>query len=196
MLSYLHGTALDWFEPTLTSGQHAAWLSDYSTFVSELQNNFGVHDPEGEAEAGLENLHLCKNQGTAKYLVEFNQLAAHVQWGDMPLCHQLYNRFPSQIKDEISRVSKPDNLTDLQILSQPIDVCYWECHNEIACETPANKTLDKSSNKGKTPAMANPNSGNKNLPNSGTSGNCQGSSGVSPFPFIILLPLSVSALAY
>ena len=85
VLSFLHGTALDWFEPTLTSGRYAPWLTDYSTFVSKLQNNFGPHDPEGEAEAGLENLRMCDTQRITKYLVEFNGLAAQVQWGDAPL---------------------------------------------------------------------------------------------------------------
>ena len=51
----------------------------------------------------------------------------HVQWGDMPLQHQLYNWFLSQIKDEISRVG---NLTNLHILAQSIEACYWECRNE------------------------------------------------------------------
>ena len=72
MLSYLHRTVLNWFEPTLTSDQYTAWLSDYSMFISELQNNFGPHDLEGEAEVGLENLQMCENQQITKYLVEFN----------------------------------------------------------------------------------------------------------------------------
>ena len=89
MLLYLHGTVLNWFEPTLTSVQHAAWLSDYSMFISELQNNFGPHDPEGEAEAGLKNLRMCENQQITKYLVEFNGLAVCIQWGDAPLWHHV-----------------------------------------------------------------------------------------------------------
>ena len=32
------------------------------------------------------------------------------QWGDVPLCHQLYNGFPAQIKNEIFRIGKPNNL--------------------------------------------------------------------------------------
>ena len=72
VLSFLHRTALDWFEPTLTSGCYAPWLTDYSTFVSKLRNNFGPHDPEGEAEAGLKNLRMRNTQRITKYLVEFN----------------------------------------------------------------------------------------------------------------------------
>ena len=50
VLFFLHGTALDWFEPTLTSGRYAPWLTDYSAFISELRNNFGPHDLEGEVK--------------------------------------------------------------------------------------------------------------------------------------------------
>ena len=113
MLSYLKGTALDWFESSLTSGIDVPWLSDYSKFVSKLCSHFGPFDPEGEAEAKLENLRIHDNQRITKYLVEFNRLAARVHWGNTPLQHQFYNRLPPQIKDEISRFGKPDNLQDL-----------------------------------------------------------------------------------
>ena len=107
-----------------------------------------------------------------KCIVEFNRLAARVQWGDAPLWCQLSNRFLSQIKDGISSVDKPDNLTDLCILAQSINACYWEYHNEIARETLVKKTQDKPNNKGKTSTTpVNQNSGNKNPHNSGTSGN-------------------------
>ena len=90
-LSYLKGTELDWFEPSLTSGNDISWLSDYSKFVSELRIHFGPFDPEGEAKAELENLHMCDNQRITKYLVEFNRLAARVQWGNTSLRCQFYN---------------------------------------------------------------------------------------------------------
>ena len=126
ILSFLHGTALDWFEPTLTSGRYAPWLTDYSAFVSELWNNFGPHNLEGEAEAGLKNLRMRDTQQITKYLVEFNRLPARVQWGDAPLRCQLYNGFPPWIKDKISQVGKPDNLADLRTLAQSINARYWE----------------------------------------------------------------------
>ena len=67
-LSYLKGTTLDWFEPSLTSSKSPPWLDDYSDFVRELKNNFGPHYPEGEAEADLENLKMRDNQRIVKYL--------------------------------------------------------------------------------------------------------------------------------
>ena len=85
-LSYLKGTTLDWFELLLTSGKSPPWLNDYSDFIGELKNNFGPHDLEGEAKADLKNLKMRNNQRIVKYLVNFNCLAAHVQWGDTTLC--------------------------------------------------------------------------------------------------------------
>ena len=129
---------------------------------------FRSPDSEGEAEAGLENLRMRDTQQITKYLVEFNQLAARVQWGDTPLRRQLYNGFPPQIKDEISRVGKPDNLADLRTLAQSIDARYWERRSEITHETPVNKSQEKSSDNGKTPAtLTTPNT---NPPKSGQSG--------------------------
>ena len=89
----------------------------------------------------------------------------------MSLQHQLYNGLPPRIKDEISRVGKPDNLTDLCLLAQSIDARYWERRLEIARKMPANKPQDKSSDKGKTSAtLANQNTDHRNLPKSGQSG--------------------------
>ena len=73
---------------------------------------------------------------------------------------------------EIFRVGRPDNLTDLHILTQSVDARHGEYHKEIAGETTVNKAQDKPNDNGKTPTSpANQNSSNKNLRSSGTFGN-------------------------
>ena len=121
MLSYLKGTVLDWFEPSLTSGESPPWLDNYSDFIRELKNNFGPHNPKGKAKADLENLKMCNNQRIMKYLVDFNRLATRVQWGDTALRRQMYCGLPSHIKDEIAHVGKPDTLHKFHSLAQYID---------------------------------------------------------------------------
>ena len=96
---------------------------------------------------------MCDNQRITKYLVEFNRLAARVQWGNTALRCQFYNRLPPQIKDEISRFGKPDNLQELRTLSQTIDARYWEHQSEATRETPANRVpanQERANNKGQT----------------------------------------------
>jgi hypothetical protein len=85
-LSYLKGTALDWFEPELSDEfQEPDWLDDYLDFTHILRENFGPYDPEGDAEADLENLTMKDNQRITKYVVDFNRYAAQVGWGDSAL---------------------------------------------------------------------------------------------------------------
>ena len=108
-------TALDWFEPLLTSGINVPWHSNYSEFVSELRSHFGPFNPEGEAEVGVENLCMHDNQRITKYLVEFNRLAARVQWGNAALqsssitdiCPGLRMKFPGLGNPTIFRTYKP-----------------------------------------------------------------------------------------
>ena len=148
-ISYLKGTALDWFEPGLMSDDPPDWTSNYSEFTSELKRNFGPHDPEGDAENELKALRMKDNQRMVKYLVDFNRLAARVTWGDSALRHQLYKGLPNRIKDEVSRIGKPSTLSGMRQLIQQIDARYWERQSEISRESKKsdNKSGEQKSNK-------------------------------------------------
>ena len=51
-LSYMKGTALEWFEPGLLDHlDEPDWVSDFFEFEDELKMNFGVYDPVDDAEA-------------------------------------------------------------------------------------------------------------------------------------------------
>jgi Ty3 transposon capsid-like protein len=147
-LSYLKGTALDYFEPALMDpDENPVWSTNYSEFTSELRTNFGPFNPEADAENELDRLRMKDNQKIAKYIVSFQQLAPRVQWGQAALQRQFYIRLLSRIKDEIARVSKPDTLTKLCKLSQGIDARYWERHSEISRENTSTSKAEKSSEK-------------------------------------------------
>ena len=105
-------------------------------FSQKLQENFGPHDPEADAENELEALRMKDGQRITKYIVDFQRLAVRVQWGDAALRHQFYKGLPARIKDEIARVGKPARLEQLKLLSQSIDARYWERRNESSREAP------------------------------------------------------------
>ena len=66
------------------------------------------------------------------YVVEFNQIVTQVWgYGEGALQHHFYNGLPDCIKDEISCIGKPPTLSELHLLAQSIDACYWECKSEI-----------------------------------------------------------------
>lgn len=111
---YLHGTALQFFKPILLGEVPAeAWLINWDLFVFELRNNFGPHDPVGDAEAEINCLHMKDSDRITKYNVEFNWISARLQWSENALRHNYYRGLPNCIKDEIARTGKPPTLRAL-----------------------------------------------------------------------------------
>ena len=66
VLSYLKGTALDCFKPTILDPIESLWLSDFNLFIEELKANFRTYDPVGEAEAELEGLRMHESHQATK----------------------------------------------------------------------------------------------------------------------------------
>ena len=92
-LSYLRGTALEYFEPALMdSNEVLEWMDDWSSFVRNLRVQFGPHDPTADAEDSIDNLKMRENQRILKYNVEFNHLAVQTGWNDSILQHYYYSR--------------------------------------------------------------------------------------------------------
>src|SRR6266481_2855838 len=135
-LSFLTGPALGWFEPMLFDpDEEPPWLSDWPLFQNELSANFKSFDPVGEAEAEIEGLRMPKNSWVTLYFVEFNRLAACLQWGDSALLQQAYKGLAWRVKNEMVHHEKPTSLPALRKLVQSIDSRYWERKAEVARET-------------------------------------------------------------
>ena len=166
--------ALKWFEPdllgTLDAYDRPLWMDDWRKFVTELQLQFGPHDPIGDAEHQLDNLQMKDTQRIVCYIVEFNRLTSQLKgYGDAALHHKFYTGLPDRVKDEICRVGKPRQLEDLCSLAQSIDARYWERKEEVARQTKtspgnssnnsnnnaSNKSDKKTSSSGNLPQPAN-----------------------------------------
>lgn len=132
-LSYLKGTALQWFEPYLLEGpsdEPPLFMSDFQAFREELWVNFGPYDATGDAEHKLRDLQMRNSDHIAAYITEFSRLATQVHWGTSALRYQFYLGLPDRLKDHISLVGKPDSLYELRILAQSLDRRYWERNSE------------------------------------------------------------------
>jgi hypothetical protein len=183
-LSYLKGTALDWFEPAIIEDLHEPWMDDWSAFVRILRRNFGPADPVGDAEDDIVNLRMKDTQRIAKYNVDFNRLAALTRWDDAPLRHAYYRGLPARIKDILAHSDKPATLDALRIAAQNIDIRHWERRAEISREQPqSSKKSDnptssdksksenkKSFNQGKSSSSSASNRSNSRPDNSRTTG--------------------------
>ena len=114
-----------------------------------------------------------------RYIVDFNRLALQVQgYGDGALWHYFYTSLPEWIKDELSWIGKLWMLDGLCVLSQEIDVRYWEHKDELARSSKSQSTSSpkpsnsrgNSSKSGNTTSSASTSSSSKpaNKPVSGS----------------------------
>ena len=62
---------------------------DYPAFLSELEDNFGPHDPVGDAKKSLHGLTMKKGTHIVKYNVDFWELTSQVSWNEAAL-HDWY----------------------------------------------------------------------------------------------------------
>jgi hypothetical protein len=126
-LSYLRGTALDYYEPALMDPDDLPdWLDDWFLFVQSLRTQFGPHDPTADAEDSIDNLKMRENQRILKYNVDFNRLAVQTGWNDSVLRHRYYTGLAERIKDIMGQQGKPPTLPEMKSLAQAIDSRHWE----------------------------------------------------------------------
>ena len=111
-----------------------AWLESFPAFLNELHFNFGPYDETGEAEHELAAIHMKDSARISDYMVKFASLAIQCPWGDSALRYRFYDRLPARIKDELSKLDKPQTLEELQTRCQHIDARYWERQQERARE--------------------------------------------------------------
>jgi len=126
ILSYLSGPALSWFEPGLSDPTNSAhWMWDYQAFLGELEDNFGPHDPVGDAEKALSELSMKDTARIVKYNVDFWELASRVSWDETALCDRYFRGLPLRLRTEILYGGKPDTLAALRLKAQDADNIYW-----------------------------------------------------------------------
>jgi hypothetical protein len=126
-LSYLRGTALEYFEPSiLDSDEVPDWMDNWSAFIRTLRIQFGLIDPTADAEDGIDNLKMHDNQHIVKYNVEFNRLVIRTGWDDGVLRHRYYSGLAEHIKDIMGQQGKPTTLEEMKFLTHSIDSRHWE----------------------------------------------------------------------
>jgi hypothetical protein len=75
VLSFLKGTALDYFEPFLIDdlANKTGWLTNFKYFTKELYIYFGPYNQQAEAEIELEQLVMKDNHKATKFFVDFTE---------------------------------------------------------------------------------------------------------------------------
>jgi hypothetical protein len=169
-LTLLRGTALEFFEPMLSSDEPLAWEDDWSEFLRVLRSQFGPIDPTADAEDNIDNLKMKDGQRILKYNIEFTRLATQTGWDDSVLRHRYYSGLAERIKDVMGQLGKPSTLEAMKNLAHSIDARHWERVREKSrsgsdktnSNNSGNNKSDKKSNNNNSGSSSNSNNNNSN----------------------------------
>ena len=122
--SFLRDTAFLWFQPYVTAEPQPSFMMSFKDFCKELQSTFGDPDEIGTAER---QLYALRQKGSvASYMAEFMRFAVVIKWNDQAKAAQFYRGLKDGIKDELSRVGRPDTLKELEASAIRIDTRLFE----------------------------------------------------------------------
>jgi hypothetical protein len=179
MISYLRGTAQQWFAPNLYDPTSVpAWDGNFPVFVQELTMNFGPHDPVGDAEDRIRLCRMKHGDWIATYVIEFDQLVLLTQWGDPALWHQFFEGLPHRIKDDMVHHTYVNSLAGVKSIARLIDAWYWKHEGEKERERDRDRGSGGRAGAGNTPGTG----GRTGKPSGGQSGGKKGASNKTSSP--------------
>ena len=138
----IQGDAKDWFEPilrdyleneeneNLQDQETQNIFTDWGNFEEALKNNFGVINEERQAAAEL--FALKQTKSCAAHSAKFRQLASKTEWDDEALMEIYYRSLKEEVKDELYRADRPDDLTTYITMAVKIDERQYERRRERA----------------------------------------------------------------
>jgi hypothetical protein len=121
-VSYLSGPALKWWQPYLVAVPPPPICGDWSLFVNELNQWFGVPDLAIESQNKLKTLRMRFDQRVTSYSVDFMEQAMHSGWNDTALMHSFYDGLTDRIKEAMTHRPRPQNLQQMRELARDCDM--------------------------------------------------------------------------
>ena len=138
----LEGTAAAWMEPIMRdflSNEEADQdqdtvniFSDWENFETAIKDAFGLVNEERQAAAQL--FELTQNKSCAAYAARFRQLASKTEFEDESLMEIFYRGLKPEVKDELYKADRPDNLNDYVAMAVKIDERQYERRREKLLE--------------------------------------------------------------
>lgn len=135
----LAGDALAWFEPIMRDylenpdvnkqdEDTVAIFRNFNNFERALKDVFGNPDETREAERKLKKL---RQTGSASaYAAQFRQISSKLTWEDDHLMSWFYDGLKEEVKDDISREDRPDELHEYIARAVKIDNRLYERRQE------------------------------------------------------------------
>ncbi|OMH78677.1 Retrotransposon-derived protein PEG10 [Zancudomyces culisetae] len=122
--TFLRGAAFSWLQPYLESRTPVPMLTDFELFTEELHRVFGNPHQASTAERQLRRLR--QTNSAVNYATDFRRLSTLTNWNDSALCSQYYEGLKDEVKDQLARFDRAENLNELIDLSIKVDNRLFE----------------------------------------------------------------------
>jgi len=131
-VSWLSGTALQWYEPNLELEDYDLpdFALDWEVFAETLKTAFGEPDPAATAAHKLGNLTMRDSHHVTRYDIDFNKYAVLTGFDERALSTMYYKGLAPRIKDGLVYSGRPRTHRDLQAQAQNLDLRYRERRDE------------------------------------------------------------------
>ncbi|KAJ0100660.1 Retrotransposon-derived protein PEG10 [Diaporthe amygdali] len=133
--SFLKGRALAWFEPYLTDFLEKDEFEQCKQETQDIFSNFKNYelalrslfqDPDEERQAERELMRLRQKGPATTYAAEFRRICARVDYTDTTKIFMFYNGLKDEVKDELSKLDRPDDFIQYVELAIRIDNRIYE----------------------------------------------------------------------
>ena len=131
--TYLRGAAHDWFEPYMKDQlENGDQVRPETIQIFQSFENFKVkinqvyRDTDTKKEAEQELLRLQQKSLASKYASDFHQLLSRITWHDSAFAAVFYTGLKDSVKDELTRIDRPEELQPLIELAIKIDNRNYE----------------------------------------------------------------------
>lgn len=134
-ISWLRDDAFVWVFAYLQPGKpKPSWLLNFDEFCKQIQAVYGDPDIVQSYSRKLEQLRQVHS--AASYAAEFRALANYLSWGDDVLMYIFKKNLKAEVKQELYRVDKTNNLNDLITLACNIDNNLHSLRIELRISNP------------------------------------------------------------
>jgi hypothetical protein len=127
IISFLRGPAFEWVSPYLEVDDDC--LHHFDSFLELFNTSFSDIDRKTEVAKQLTDIKQG-TRGASTLVSDFHRLAVESKWPDAALIQLFYNALNSNLKDEICRFDRPDNIEEFYKLAVRLDNRLTERRNE------------------------------------------------------------------
>jgi len=142
-VSYLSGSAADWFEPHLRKDTGHISFTMYEAFVRSLKNAYDDPDTRATAERKLHNLKQ-RDEDCSAYHAEFSTYATTLNYNDMTKIFFFSNGTNQGLKTALSyQASPPDTFDEFVQLCIKLDNKAKLLRSQSSCPAPQNTPVPR-----------------------------------------------------